>query len=231
VFALWVASALAGAAWGFASLATTEAPKQAAAEQGAQSTENGGGQVDPEEALWSPTSWGPITVFTFFVALFTLGLWVSTAGLWAVSASTSRRQLRAYLALDSAKVIEKNEALTVTLHFINAGQTPAYGFYAFSSTGVFCKDAKLPPIDPPDPGDADRSVVGPGRVVPYTKHITTSRVHLAAIKEGSQYGFIWGELRYRDAFNQNRFLTFAYRTGRDVRGNWILQPKGSEKAN
>ena len=122
--------------------------------------------------------------------------------------------------------------ITLELKFINAGQTPACEFYALAQTGVFKKDVTPPPIEPPDETLADKSVVGPGRTRCYVKIIEASRNDIKLIKDGKKYGFLWGEARYQDIFGKRRYLTFIYRTGFDVRGNWILQPtKGGEKTN
>lgn len=208
--------------------------KEVSSEQRTNSPQQASGQDKPAKSLWQQMTSDPVAVLTLGIVALTLILAVSTAGLWIMAIRTARRQLRAYMAVDSARATQLGRGLVVTLEFVNSGQTPAYGVYVLSETGIHAKQALLPwgwwlrwSLQ-----KTDKRVIGPAVRHHHTKIIEGTADEIAALRNGDQRGFIWGRLKYRDAFGQRRYLRFTYRTGLDEDDRWIMQPtKGGEKAN
>jgi hypothetical protein len=175
-----------------------------------------------DEAIASYTRW--LAIFTALLVLATVALFYSgernvdaannsaksaqdAAG--AANASvklaeeTARRQLRAYVYLDSGeirKIVNGDRTyIEVRQVFKNYGQTPAYKYRAWG--GVLVLDAKNPVFPPMKEGIAE-TVVGPGQIRRAPIAGPVSDAELAAIKAKTKAIYVMGWIRYEDAFGR-----------------------------
>ena len=143
-----------------------------------------------------------VAEFTIVLAVFTARLWFSTDQLFKATKQlvsgadkTAERQLRAYIHLDSEKIIEKlrvavGEEPTYLLRFKNFGQTPAYKWSAFHGTAI----GPWPPnFDFPTAQDRESTqVLPPGEVAfdgssidqPRGNTVTAENLLICGLAEG-----------------------------------------------
>ncbi|MGO9265957.1 MAG: hypothetical protein ACLQBA_13940 [Candidatus Binataceae bacterium] len=135
------------------------------------------------------------------------------------AASASNRQnrelaemeLRAYVHVSSGEILNYDNMASrkARITIRNFGQTPAYNVTFWLNTWVeeFPLKIILPP--PPDDFPMSREIMAPGRVstneVPVVATIPCIEGHLQL---GAIAIFAYGEIRYRDAFNIERFTKF-----------------------
>jgi hypothetical protein len=167
-----------------------------------------------------------IAKYTVSLAMFTKWLVIVTAmlagfGLWQViiSRNTARRQLRAYVFLDPAKaftfVRRPSTATTVEIeiHIKNLGATPAHDLVTKSwiTVDVWPMPKEFAFTGPPGEGPVSNSVVPPGGTAHF--HVGTGRpftvTELAAIEKGDLRVYIYGSIKYKDAFNRPHWTNFC----------------------
>lgn len=163
-----------------------------------------------------------IAKYTGSVADFTRWLVFATAllagfGFWQViiSRQTARRQLRAYVDIQSGQVLGFDTG-TVRVRMVtkNSGQTPAYEVDQWIAvgaddfppkTGFHAQDPKPPPL---------KTTLAPGAVhTAFQEYGQLSAGQIAKIKDGKAAIWAWGEITYKDAFGRSRksWFRFIYR--------------------
>lgn len=144
------------------------------------------------------------------MAASTFALFITTAWLVWITREGSRRQLRAYVLVESCKLTkDKDDSPVVHLVTKNFGQTPAHDVVTWIGTRV---DEYPLQSELPDPGDAVRahpSIIGPGSF--QESFVTVTRQNwaqweLIRAKEGAVY--VWGRVKYTDAFRKSRTTRF-----------------------
>lgn len=124
---------------------------------------------------------------------------------------------RAYLTVAFLNMIEQNAAgmrFQPRAVILNKGNTPAYNVRSYTSTGVYPAD--LPPQFvfpvPVLPAEAPGSIIGPGmdRIVSSVAPESYPPDIENEIRRGLQNRlYLWGEVRYRDAFGSERVTKYA----------------------
>lgn len=203
------------------------------------------------EAQWETARWTRYATFVggLACALTIVGIWfvrqtlqANRAAVDAAYAAIARsdkhaeREMRAYLTFKDGEVIEhEGNLLVAELKFINTGQTPAYhvrgqGTYAITSM------SDPPAFDMTERmhGVADMNVVGNGQWMTLTIPCDDASFDvIAEMKEIELTQFLWGNITYVDAFEQNRFFRFRCMTAHrihergDPLGRWrvIVHPQ------
>jgi hypothetical protein len=169
-----------------------------------------------------------IAAFTIILAFSTIFLWVATRDLVSGSESTARRQLRAYVFVSGAAVtnIAEGDGIPEAQVVIkNFGQTPAYNFV--NITG-FAANVYPPPssirLTVPDEEffqPIAKSDLGPTQAEISTTDWREKRRPLtqderAALAEGKAIIYVYGEIRYVDAFGRQRWTKYRYMMGGPV---------------
>ena len=144
------------------------------------------------------------------MAIFTIALFIATFLLWIGGERHSERELRAYVFPVEIKV-ENFKTETPIVAFVqvkNSGQTPAYKFtcYAKMTAGPF------PQKDFSDWEETNLPVayLGPGETTWFTPrgdHLLTNE-QSNAITQGTAAIYVFGEIRYVDAFKRQRRTGF-----------------------
>jgi len=186
-----------------------------------------------------------VAAFTIILGISTIGLWIATYRLWQVTNETldhaedsSERQLRAYIWTEIIPVEFNRPNFYVTCKFRNSGQTPAYKVHLWAQA---IPVAEPPPFnfrfaDPPAIVDNPRFVINPT-----SQHFSTLEIEgiagpitvseKMAIQEGYLTVYMWGEVRYEDAFGNNRTTKFRQRIEPIVSGmsaGWVYCEEGNE---
>lgn len=218
---LWLASILAGAAWGSLSI---HPPHKAAHEaESSYSAAQPTNDEEQQETIWSPTTWTPITFFTAVVATFSVILAVANLGLWGVtycslrhSRKTAEQQLRAYLMPKLVSVRVGNNGITIYITMKNFGQTPAAKVSSSTSITVTPEDVPEPDIRP------STYTVGPGATFDVEPARQVGEERIAAITEKRETAFFRAKFVYQDAFEEWRYTDMQGRL-EQRRGEWILR--------
>ena len=163
----------------------------------------------------------PIAVFTALLVLVTFGLAIYTAKLWGATGAlakgadeTARRQLRAYVAVDTEQV--RNAHGTPKLNIIglaikNCGQTPAHKLSHWTQSGVveFPLQGLLPPPNIPD-STRVKTILHPGMHRMILLPFSLTDESKAQILSGKFAFYVWGEVTYLDAFNEPRKTRYCF---------------------
>jgi hypothetical protein len=171
----------------------------------------------PEEskANWLKLAWDRdpltflLTIFTGLLALFT-GLQAYTLG------DATKISERAWVMLKSAQFsnIAVGQKPSVSLIAENSGKSPATDFA--TSSGLVVLSA-VPPQGGPMPEVQPRGlrsvgILGPGMSVISTtqlEHVLTAD-EIESVKNGHQFLYYFGMVRYRDIFGINRYTQFCF---------------------
>jgi hypothetical protein len=203
--------------------------------EGANKGENGGKEGTE---FWPPLYGYRVKVtdsllvaFTFLVFVATVLLWWSNRRLVTGAGKSAERQLRAYVFVIEAQILAADINGTILnppqniragtrpvaiLTIKNTGQTPAYDVSVFGNVTLTTwplRPGTFPAL--PFAGvEISRQSYGPGM---YTHKFEImgmlNDAQVAALTAGNQAIVIYGEIRYRDAFNQNRFIRYRKFTG------------------
>lgn len=158
-------------------------------------------QTRNEQTKWF---WDRLAIILIFVYTAFSGIQV------LVARDQEKRTLRAYVFVDEIYIDSLNTPNPeVSVKIKNFGQTPAYDFQAWG-------DMKI--VDQPEPTFPPPPNEFPGRrgPLPPTKE-TVTFVHMdhplsdsewAQITSGRSALYVYGEIRYRDAFGEHRHTTF-----------------------
>lgn len=191
-----------------------------------------------------------LAVITWFLVVYTKQLWASTAKIANDTKESSERQLRAYVHVSHSMISasETKEAPPATLQIIregayvfseikfkNAGKTPAHD--CVSHIGIHLADWPLKEVLPKlsfDESDRlSKLSLGPGmkRLSRACSGLPLDAEKLGFLKSGGKAIFIYGAIRYRDAFNGTHTTHFRYYTGGPVginSNNLAAHPEGNE---
>lgn len=151
------------------------------------------------------------------VFIVTLGILIATSLQVRVTRRSAERQLRAYITLSDAlvKVTQLENALWqvhFTLVFRNHGQTPAYNLSTPAEYALVPSGQK--PFDNWVPNDTDfsGSIIGPSVQVTVNQNfIIGEGEELQSLIKAQKQLYIWGRVRYTDAFGAQRFFKYVSR--------------------
>lgn len=186
-----------------------------------------------EEDWWAKLIADPIALFTCLLFFATLALWWTTRKLVLGAEDTATRQLRAYVSvkLDGKMFYGADGCLNAPFITKNNGVTPTNEMRCSFFIGLFRfpLDVELdPPVFSPTSSNA---ALFPGEQVRQyaTLPAKLNQSELAVIKKGEAAIYVWGEVRYTDAFNKERSTKFRlYSTGDDFdRGELAYHHEGN----
>lgn len=161
---------------------------------------------------------GVVALLQFFALIAT----------WWLMARTARRQLRAYVYLDSGSVFftQAWDCINASAMFRNAGQTPGHHVRTWANIRVGdISDQpflEAPPVTVADP----RSIIGPQSLTHILRAMLVTPDQIEDIRAGRKAIFFWGCVDYVDVFKARRYFIFNCRmTGQDA----ILLDRGINK--
>jgi hypothetical protein len=165
----------------------------------------------------------------FFVALFTLALFVATTALWrstrkvgdeqiAQLKASSERQLRAYVYLDNAhfKYVDAGH-WEITYKIRNSGRTPAHSVRVSAGAEVVEWNNALPELSKRTSASATMGSMAPGG--DFFESIVSLEGFASPdeLSVGAKAIYLVGEIRYSDVFqSETRRTNFRYYIGGDV---------------
>ena len=157
-----------------------------------------------------------LVLFTFLLFVVTGLLWWSTRRLVKGAEDTAQRQLRAYVSIEHAQItgINNGETPTAQLTVKNSGQTPAYDLIGIGGIAMGVSWETLAPPDP-QPFEVTQASLAPGAIV---NQFNSAPRRLEpgereALVNGSRTLWVYGEIRYRDTFNIERFIEYRFQIG------------------
>jgi hypothetical protein len=129
--------------------------------------------------------------------------------------ATARRQLRAYVFVLSARIKNLTDLTRrpePQITFKNYGQTPAYKTRFTIGYGWGTSFAELPEAQPETNA---LGPLGPGATFEFSgsKMPTLSPTQLHLLETGQFTLFVYGAVRYEDAFRRQRYVNFRVMTG------------------
>lgn len=141
---------------------------------------------------------------TLILAIATFFLWWATRALVKGAEDTAQRQLRAYVfvAFADLRNVGVGGPMIGTVRIVNNGQTPAYKLVGWTRLGF---DTKL------GVGDLTPFNLGPrGAQFSYTVtgKLVLTEADYAGIVQGKTPVYVYGEIRYEDAFGKKQFTRF-----------------------
>jgi hypothetical protein len=143
-----------------------------------------------------------------------------------VARDMERRQLRAYIAIDTSELTIQNNVVYTAISLRNSGQTPAYDLIGwFSSVVQPSKQAFIVERDETGVHHMSSSIVGPGTHANMGSQIGIPNDEmptvLSELGTGASTVYAWGEVHYRDAFGEPWCLEIRTH-GEIIRGKWNL---------
>jgi hypothetical protein len=144
------------------------------------------------------------------MALFTIVLSVATILLWNSGERHSERELRAYVFPVEIKVenFKEQRPIVAFVKVENSGKTPAYNFTCYA--GMVAGPLPQKDLSAAKEANLPVSYLGPGEVMWFTPHgdrLLTAE-ESKAITHGTAAIYVFGEIRYVDAFEKQRHTTF-----------------------
>src|ERR1041385_1011185 len=129
----------------------------------------------------------------------------------ALAAETAERQLRAYVLVDSALMKFPETAVPeAQVHFRNSGQTPAYDVHGWIATWFAEYPLKENLPEPSSDFRKGTETLAPGRhsvfLAPRKPPLAPQFLQILGTPQFTLY--VYGEIRYRDAFKKDRFTRF-----------------------
>ncbi len=185
------------------------APPQATPDKPKPATTETGGEG---ESTWLGAfkAWGlsdKIAAIISALAFFQLAALLATM---LVVFRSSRRQLRAYVSIDtgSARLVNDPNGEPILEGYVklrNFGRTPAFQYRTYSMIKVANVNA-IPFDETSVP--IGGGILGPGAETDLQAYWRVSDGDLAAIRAGTKRIFVWGEAHYVDAYGKNRYFKF-----------------------
>ncbi|MGO9120789.1 MAG: hypothetical protein ACLQPD_24665 [Desulfomonilaceae bacterium] len=183
---------------------------------------------------WWEITQNPVEVFTGALAIFTIVLVAVSIYQVAVIRRTTRRQLRAYVFIDSVDIINaiappENASLPegtpdyqptigpiVRIVIKNSGQTPAYDMICWGH--IYFSDypltSPLPYIDQKvvsPPIKSKLPVPAEGKTFKdLVMPLPLTATQIGYLREATHAIYVYGNINYRDIFGKNRFSSFRY---------------------
>jgi hypothetical protein len=161
------------------------------------------------------------------IATFTIVL--AFIGLCAlhVASDTERRQLRAYMVVDSASITRLEEGKTIEAEVImkNTGQTPAYKVSGYTAI-MYDRFPLGRPFPTVDKNNLNTAIVGSGGLVRGkvpTLDVPTKET-FAAFNTGTMAVYVMGKITYIDAFGDQRFLKYRLYMTKPAESGGLFQP-------
>jgi len=187
------------------------------------------GELPPVSVRKDWADWGVWIFSGLLVVVGFLQVWLlcgtlrtvrRQAGLLAEQISlmrdTAQRQLRAYVLVSAALLkFKRPDVPEAQIHFKNFGQTPAYEMDGW--IGMYIGDYPPAGILPPAPYNLrkGKEPLAPGRasihIIPRDPPIQIEYLRLLGTPQGTIY--VYGEIRYKDAFNADRYLKYRLMYG------------------
>lgn len=132
-----------------------------------------------------------------------------------ITEDTARHQLRAYVYVEAAHVIDFNRPFEVRVKIKNFGQTPAYGLSQWVTTGFFKFPLRELPKIPPPPDNIPIHDLAPG------DHIAATAAHprqfdnaeIESMRVGENAFFVYGKITFMDAFDTPQTTEYCLFTG------------------
>lgn len=136
---------------------------------------------------------------------------------YALAENTAKRELRAYVCIDSSEMRFRTGIPVVRVVIRNCGQTPAYKTHGWIAVEI--SDYLPTPVlgKPNDAGiQLSSSVVGPGGTVELEGRPTkrATQTDYSDVASGARTVFAYGFIGYEDAFGDSRWTTFRLITSR-----------------
>lgn len=156
---------------------------------------------------------------TVVIAAFTLALFVATYLLWNGAEKTAERQLRAYIGVNTMETTlypfeSGGFAFIAHAELRNFGQTPAYDVEVISNAKVDVFGSA--PFDE----KRDEKQILAGKSIAFRDagfHVNhgwqISVQDAADIRDRKKQFFLWGTVKYRDAFDKHRYFKFRVMSG------------------
>jgi hypothetical protein len=143
-----------------------------------------------------------------------------------ISQDIAKRQLRAYVFVDKARITLDGNILRGSVDVRNAGQTPAYDLT--TKSGIQTQEVQKP-FDalPFENVELSRTILGPNGIIrPHAELIVPpdNTVAIPAFREGRGIIYYSGQVEYRDAFDRVWVLDFRLRSSSFDGKIWTLQP-------
>ncbi len=130
---------------------------------------------------------------------------------------TAERQLRAYVLVHSIDGMDPvtQPPLLIPYNFVmkNSGQTPAYQVEIHIVRALVKKGGEFPPLPPVEDAEGMKtySPIPPGGFGHHTVGLTTRITpEIAVAAQHTHDLYIFGRIRYRDAFGKSRTTNFRY---------------------
>jgi hypothetical protein len=141
-------------------------------------------------------------------ALIFLGqLWM----MWKAG-DTTKRQLRAYVFVESAIAHSTQSGGWVKVVIKNFGQTPAYRYTATLDTAIM-DPSTVPRFPRPGSGTPGGSLA-PSATIKMTKEFPQFTVQDGiAVRQGTKILYVFGQIEYTDAFNTTRYTRYCHAWG------------------
>ena len=170
------------------------------------------------------------------------GIW---AALWTLQAinrqtatvgDTAKRQLRAYVGIDSSLLTFKGRIMPeAQVHIKNCGQTPAYDVRHWIHNWIAEHPLKVILPEPPDGFQMSKAVLSPGghhiMVTPEKPPLSADVLQIFGTPQCTLY--VYGEVRYRNIFGETWYTKYrliyggAYGGRQKIEGSVVtglLQP-------
>jgi hypothetical protein len=174
-----------------------------------------GDEVKPTSRVTDePRHWIEYGVFAFVIitAIATATAAWYTRKEWETAVDNGRRQLRAYVFPEQARLIWQGTAKPTVAEIVikNNGQTPAYRLSTvmavLAGDNPLVGDLRIPPMP------RNHTVVPPTGSytlsVPMSQTLTADQ--LKAIQKGTQAIYAFGEIAYEDAFGECRMTRYRF---------------------
>jgi len=169
-------------------------------------------KASTDKLIANSTFW--LAVITGILAIFTGALWLATRKLVIDAKDTSKRQLRAYVNVLQGKVFYPHDPArrTFRIDIKNFGQTPAHTLSVVHKCVIreFPLD-KSKPLEVTESEHGYFSVLAPTCI--YRQDIAAPvNAEWAETKlmKGTAAIYCYGEIKYRDAFNNDQTTKFRY---------------------
>lgn len=144
---------------------------------------------------------------------------IATGGLVYYARDTAIRQLRAYVFINSAIITDMDDpdGVRVTIEIKNSGLTPAYEVKSVATMRIFDFPVRAFPSSPPvEKGRTKVDLPTGGTLGSQMSYRVITPDEKAKIRNGAQAIYLWGEVRYKDAFKIGRVSKFRYMSGGDL---------------
>jgi hypothetical protein len=120
----------------------------------------------------------------------------------------AEKELRAYVLIQGADIREEGNEILGRVDFQNFGPTPGYDFETHLNMGIDVPSGS--PYNESPAREKSKSIIGPGAVLKSsTNTIILNEREFEEIYYGQKVIFVWGYVRYKDAFGKRWKFIFA----------------------